>query len=370
MSLFSDIKNKDVSVQLSTDDTDTDWDSFLGNARGGQFEQTSMWGRVKELEGWKPLRVTFSEKEMIIGGFQILARSKEFYGRIGYVSKGPVLGPQVLNRLPDIIGTMKKTARAYRIDALLVHPPDVYPEISRALEDHGFMPNMVKNLIQNATVVIDVEKDDDALFASVKRQKRQNIKRARDSGVTVREGSFEDLRSFHAFMLETCKRLGVAPNPSRIESLLLMWKIFQPAGKIRLFFAHYRGEDIAGIIAIPFGNTVNLWKFGWTGKFAELRPNDLLFWEIFKWSRNAGYRKVDLVHITADSAHESVQHGDRASSEQKTSSFFKLSWGGDVVLLPEGYVYCHNPLVKALYRPASKMVNSIPRLRRKLAGAI
>ena len=171
-------------------------------------------------------------------------------------------------------------------------------------------------------------------------------------------------------MLETCKRIGVVPNPSRLQSFILMWQLFHPIGKMKLFFASFHGEDISGIIAIPFGHTVNLWKFGWSGKFSEYRPNDLLFWEIFKWSRNAGYRKVDLVHIDPDSAQEFVQHRNRPAAIKKSSSFFKLGWGGDVVILPEGYLFCRNPIMRALYPQGSNLINSWPSLKRKLFGAI
>jgi hypothetical protein len=171
-------------------------------------------------------------------------------------------------------------------------------------------------------------------------------------------------------MLETCKRIGVAPNPSQLQSLNLMWQLFQPVGKMKLFLACYHGEDLSGIIAVPFGPTVNLWKFGWSGKYPEYRPNDLLFFEIFKWSRDAGYCKVDLVHISANSAQEIVRHRNRPAEITKTSSFFKLGWGGDVVILPEGYIFCRNLIMRTFYPLSAYLINSWPWLKRKFLGTI
>jgi lipid II:glycine glycyltransferase (peptidoglycan interpeptide bridge formation enzyme) len=370
MTLHRLFKDTDVKVTVSRNDTDPHWDSFLDNAPEGQFEQTSMWARVKGLEGWEPLRILLWENQMIIGGFQILTRSKKPFGRVGYISKGPVLLPHKQELLPIILKLTKEIALTYRIDFLIVHPPRLYAEIANTFIENGFMPNYIKGVIQNATVVIDVGKDDEALLASVKRKKKQNIKRAYDSGIIVREGSFKDLSAFHSFMLETCKRIGVVPNPSRLQSLILMWQLFHPVGKMKLFFASFHGEDISGLIAIPFGHTVNLWKFGWSGKFSEYRPNDLLFWETFKWSRNAGYRKVDLVHIDADSAQEVVQRRNLPPAIKKSSSFFKLGWGGEVVILPEGYIFCRNLIMRALYPQGSNLINSWPWLKKKLLGAI
>jgi len=360
MTLNGFFENADIKVTVSRNNTDSCWDSFLANVPEGQFEQSSMWARVKGLEGWKPLRILTWENQLVIGGFQILWRSKKPFGQIGYISKGPVLLPQRQEFLPDIIKLTKEVARACRIDFLIIQPPRFYAEIANIFMENGFMLNHMKGLIQNATVVIDVAKDDGTLLASMKRQKRQNIRRAYDSGINVREGSLKDLSTFYSFMLETCKRNGVAPNPPQLRSLILMWRIFHPLGEMKLFFACYRGEDLSGIIAIPFGDTVNLWKFGWSGKYAEYRPNDLLFWEIIKWSRVAGYRKVDLVNIDAGSAQEVIRYRNRPEAIKKSSSFFKLGLGGDIVILPEGYIFCRNLVTRALYVQGSNLINSWP----------
>lgn len=360
------VEDQPISIQTSAKDIDTNWDTFIASMPDGRFEQTSMWARVKSLERWEPTRVLFYEKDTIVGGFQILSRSKRPIGRIGYVSKGPVILPSKEGLLPYMIDSLRKVVASRNIKILILHPPRLNAEALAVLADSGFMPNPIKDLVQNATVMIDLGKDEAALLASMKRQKKQNIKKAYDSGVTIREGSLEDLNAFFLLMQETCKRQGVAPNPPHLQSFVHMWNVFQPTGQIKLFFACYKGEDISGVLAIPFGQTVNLWKFGWSGKYSEYRPNDLLFWEIFKWTRTAGYRRADLVHISVESAKETVREQRRPDSVQKTPSFFKLGWGGDVVMLPESYVYFKNPVVKALFQPGAKLLNSWPWLKRTL----
>ena len=69
---------------------DSNWDDFLEATPLGHFQQSSLWARAKDIDGWRPLRTILTLDGQIAGGFQILTRHTRF-GLIGYVSKGPVL---------------------------------------------------------------------------------------------------------------------------------------------------------------------------------------------------------------------------------------------------------------------------------------
>ncbi len=83
-----------VKAWQTSKDDDPSWDSFLNSTPGGQFEQTGLWAQTKKLNGWSCLRVVLTCKENIIAGFQILMKTKQFIGKIGYISKGPVVAFQ------------------------------------------------------------------------------------------------------------------------------------------------------------------------------------------------------------------------------------------------------------------------------------
>src|ERR1700722_11594625 len=83
------LAGREVVVRLSRELEDRCWDKFLEETPLGQFQQSSFWGRSKSAEGWTLLRVILTIDEEIVGGFQILWR-RSWFGRNGYVSKGPV----------------------------------------------------------------------------------------------------------------------------------------------------------------------------------------------------------------------------------------------------------------------------------------
>lgn len=357
-----------INACQSTNDEDCNWDAFLASTPGGQYLQTSMWARVKSLEGWRPVRVVFIKDNSIVGGFQILMQSKPYLGTIGHIIKGPIIALDAPDLTEFVIENLKQATKSNKIRALIVQPPDNRKDLSILFKGSGFFPNYLEYIIQSATVLIDLRKDLDDILKDMKRKKRQSIKSGLRKGVKVREGGEEDLSTFFKFMLETCKRQGVIPNPSNEEFLTTMWHLFSPPGHFRLFISEYKDEDLSGIVAIPFGETVYLWKFGWSGRHENCHPNDVLVWEIFKWSKNHGYSDVDLVTISSESANEAINIRTLSEKTIKTSSFFKLGFGGKVVILPEACVYIYNPVIRLAYRNLMPLINTRPALKNKILG--
>jgi hypothetical protein len=166
------------------------------------------------------------------------------------------------------------------------------------------MANLVSWVIKRTTVHVDLRRNEDELLSRMKRQKRQNIKAGLQAGITVREGTKDGLDVFFDYMLETCKRRGVPPNPPNKNAFDLVWSLFSPTGTIRLFFAEYGGERTTGMVVLPLGDYVTLWKFGWSGRFAEHRPNEVLYWEVIKVGQVerlflCGFRRCGLVRRQA-----------------------------------------------------------------------
>jgi peptidoglycan pentaglycine glycine transferase (the first glycine) len=342
------------------------WDAFLNSTPFGHFYQTSMWAQVRMLDGWDHLIVLITLNDSIVGGFQILIRSKSYLGKIGLLLKGPVVGsddPAIIN---FVITTLKKIARENKIKALIVQPPNRHAEISNTLSQNDFSVNHIDYVIRDNTVVIDLRENEDAIFKRIKRIKRQNINTAIHKGVTVREGKKDDLDTFFHFMVETCKRQQVTPSPSNINFLHRMWDLFSRKDNIKLFMAEYEGQIVSCLVVVPFGDTAYLWKFGWSGKYQKYHPNIIIYWEIFKRAKASGFSFADMDAIGKDIA-DKVSKGEKVTEEMsKTYSYFKVGFGGEVVRLTKGFVYIYNPIVRWAYNFFMPYINSVPFLKRKI----
>ena len=333
----------------------------------GQFYQTSKWAQVKTSGGWQPLIIVITLDDALIGGFQILIKAKRYIGKIGLLLKGPVVTSSDSKILKFTIDILRKTAKANQIQALIIQPPDRDEGMPGLLKESNFSPNHLEHVVKNNTVVIDIRGDEDSIFKAIKRTKRQNINTAIRKGVKVREGNRDDLSTFFRFMLETCKRQQVSPSPSSEEFLTQMWDIFSRTGNMKLFVAEYGGEDVSCLIVIPFGDTAYLWKFGWSGEYAKLFPNLIIYWEIFKWAKASGLSYADLGTAVSKDIADTSWNGETISEElAKTYSYFKVSFGGEVVRLTDGFVYIHNPLIRWAYNRFMPYINATPFLKRKL----
>ncbi len=69
----------DVSLQISEALDDPDWDHFVWETSDGHYTQTSQWGQVKAIQGWRVFRLIFKSHREIIAGTQVFIRPVPFF---------------------------------------------------------------------------------------------------------------------------------------------------------------------------------------------------------------------------------------------------------------------------------------------------
>lgn len=359
LTIYSKISERKVNGhkveawQTSKSDDPT-WDNFLLAIPFAHFEQTSMWAKAKETQGWMPLRIIFTIDQKIIGGIQILYKSKYIFFKFGYALKGPVINKPNNSLSEYIFHILKRRIQKMGITALVIQPPFSGNIYSKLFKNAGALPIYSKYLVKDATVIVDVTKKIDEILAGMKASKRRNIRKGIRKKITIRQGSKNDLSIFYKLMLKTCQRKGVYPNPNSFYLLQKIWDAFDCKGCIKLFFSCYKGADIAGLITIIYGKVVYIWKVGWSGEHGLFRPNDVLYWEVFKWAKNNGFSYVDLFTINPD-ASEIIKKGQRLKKELAYSSAsFKIDFGGEVFFYPNSYAYFPHFLTRWLYKLSLK----------------
>lgn len=340
-----------VSAWLARDAHDPAWDRFLEQTPLGQFQQSTLWARAKASEGWQPLRVVLLDADdAIIAGFQIMARPAwRGRGRIGYISKGPVVLPGRPWAAACAARLLQQVVRQEKLSALIAQPPDLCPQMPEALHTCGFIADCLMK-VNDATWVTDLSGDFASVEARMSRTTRNLVRRAARSGVTVRQGGREDLDRFFDLMLATCRRQQASPNPARLADLQALWDAAAPSANIRLFLAEYEGKAVAGLLAIVFGATATLWKVGAAPPDKELKPNDALYHHAIRWAHQNGCRHVDFAAFDRRMA-LSILAAEPLSQEQLHSRYLFLTrFGGQPRLLPSALIYLPQPLLRTLYR--------------------
>ncbi len=345
------IGGREFSARLSASDNDPAWDDFLAATPLGQYQQSSMWARVKSCEGWRPLRMILTAEGQTAGGFQMLVRRTRL-GPVGYISKGPVLAGEdqgVLDFLMELVVSLAKTNR---LKALILQPPDQSTIGDAVLARHRFLPNHLMTVI-SATLIINTADSLDEITGRLRRTTRVELKQSEKRGMKICEGSEQDLPTFFRLMMATCQRQQTAPQPATESGLREVWEAFHPSGRIRLAFAEHEGEPVAAAICLCLGDRVTFWKKGWSGAHHERHPNQLVMFDAIRWAHTQGCRQFDCSAIYRDTA-VNLLNGQPLSETQKSArDFFMLGYGGTPVLLPESRVYFGNPGVRFLYRIAT-----------------
>jgi peptidoglycan pentaglycine glycine transferase (the first glycine) len=350
---------------LSYEFEDPAWDDFLDSIPLGHFQQSSTWSRVKQPEGWKPIRFTVKDRGRIIGGFQILSRKSKL-GSIGYVTKGPVVHPETPENCRRIISKLFEVVRERRLLALIVQPPDGSSILSDYVKEAPFSRNSFVRVVQT-TLCNDLTQGSEKIISGLSESTRKNTRRAARRGVTVREGKREDLPRFFELMRQTCERQKTQPNPADLPSLQALWDALAPSRRLRITVAEAEGRIIAVLLSIVFGGALTLWKKGSDATEHHRHPNEALILEALEWGANHGLRYADFAALRRDIA-ESVLRGEALTEEQmRARDNFNLGFGGAPRYLPEATVYIANPLLRRIYDLASS--NSVgQRLIKRLAS--
>jgi lipid II:glycine glycyltransferase (peptidoglycan interpeptide bridge formation enzyme) len=337
-----------VVASISREVEDTCWDKFLQETPLGQFQQSTIWARVKATEGWRTVRVVLTVDKKIVGGFQILWRSS-WRGREGYVSKGPVALPGYPGLAEYATELLRRLGRRERFRALVVQPPDLCKQFSARLAVSGFELDMLAR-VNETTWIINLRDGFEAVERGMRSETRKKARQAVDRGVKIREGGRDDIQTFFDLMLSTCRRQRVTPSPSDVRTILALWDAARPAGLVRLTFAELEGRPLAGQVDICFGQTVTSWKKGWSSSEAKRFPNDLLTYQALQWATSSGFQFFDFSAFDRSMALAILSGKSLTPDQEKSRYIFLARMGGTPRLLPEARVYFANPIFRLSYR--------------------
>jgi lipid II:glycine glycyltransferase (peptidoglycan interpeptide bridge formation enzyme) len=339
---------------LSPELEDPYWDDFLEATPLGHFQQSSLWARAKDIDGWRPLRTILTLDGQIAGGFQILTRHTRF-GLVGYVSKGPVLIKEEDSLLDFMMELVVSSVKANQLKALILQSPDQSIIDDSILTRHWLLPNHLVDVV-SATLIVDTACSMDAIISRMRRTTMLELKRSQKRGIKIREGGEQDIKTFFRLMTTTCRRQQTSPSPATESAMLEIWKAFHPTERIRLSLAEYENEPVAAAICLCFGERVTFWKKGWSGEHRERHPNQLIMFDAIRWSQSQGYKLFDCAAMNHGTAVNLLTGMPLSETQKKARDFFLLGYGGTPTLLPESKVYISNPAPRFMYRSAMHFI--------------
>jgi len=260
------------------------------------------------------------------GVAQVLLKPLPLGLSVAYAPRGPLVAPE---HLGEAIAALREALARERCASLLCDPeaPDD-PAIRASLARTGVSASPV--FVQpRRTLLMDLSKGDEELFAAMRKKTRQYIHKAERAAVVTEES--RDVDRFMKVLSAVGQRDRFAIRSREyFETLLSAF-----GDRALLMFARIGDEDTGAMLLVRMADRA--WELygGWSGAHAEARPFYLLKWRAMLRMRQLGVRRYDMYGL-ADSADDPL-----AGVEN-----FKLGYGGEVV---EWIGALETPVRKALY---------------------
>ena len=268
--------------------------------------QSAGWGELKAVTGWNVRRFVLDG-----GVAQVLLKPLPLGLSVAYAPRGPLVAPE---HLGEAIAALREVLARERCASLLCDPeaPDD-PAIRASLARTGVSASPV--FVQpRRTLLMDLSKGDEELFAAMRKKTRQYIHKAERAGVVTEES--RDIDRFMKVLSAVGQRDRFAIRSREyFETLLSAF-----GDRALLMFARLGDQDAGAMLLVRIADRA--WELygGWSGAHAEARPFYLLKWRAMLRMRQLGVRRYDMYGL-ADSADDSL-----AGVEN-----FKLGYGGEVV---------------------------------------
>ena len=271
---------------LETESDEKEYTRFLENHERCNFQQSIEWSKVKT--SWKKEVVLAEDSsKKIIGSIMIWIRKIPIFGNIMYSPRGPVCDIHNMEVLKQLTEGAKQIAKKYNAISFMIEPDIESSDIvfKNIMLDLGYLikdnaKNFREEIQPRYVFRLDTKgKTEDELFKLLHQKTRYNVRLATKKGVTIKEGTRDDLKDFHKIMETTGIRDGFIIRP-----LSYFEKMYDCLGKdhMKILMAYYEGQPISGVIPIMYGNKTWYLYGASSNEHRNLMPNYLLQWEMVK----------------------------------------------------------------------------------------
>ena len=342
---------------LETKTDEEEYTRFLESNERCNFQQSIEWSKVKT--SWKrEIILAEDSSKKIIGSLMVLIRKIPIFGNIMYSSRGPICDIHNIEVLKQLTEGAKLLAKKYNAIVLTIEPDiksddtafrNIMQELGYQIKDDA--KNFREEIQPRYVFRLDTKgKTEDEIFKNFHSKTRYNIRLATKKGVTVKEGTREDLKEFHKIMVTTGIRDGFITRP--LEYFERMYDCLGPE-HIKLLMAYYDGKPISGVIPIMYGNKTWYLYGASSNEHRNLMPNYLLQWEMIKI---ALARKSDIYDL----------RGVPGIADNSNGLYrFKKGFGAEYTeFIGEVYIP-FKPLTYKLYKISEKAFRNLRALKLK-----
>ena len=278
------------------------------------FMQSPNWAEVKS--DWKNKYIIVEDKDgNIKGAMSVLLRKIPIFNRyIMYAPRGFTCDKHDKETIKELTIKAQEMAKknkvfAFRLDPDVLNEDDEFKNI---IEELGYK---TKKNIKDITQVIQPKyvfrldlrnKTEEDVLKSFESKTRYNVRLAIKKGITIEEGTREDIKTFYEILEETSKR-----DHFSIRPIEYYQKVYDKMGKenVKILIAKYNEEAISTTFLIKYANKVWFLYGGANNKYRNFMPNHLIQWTGIKWAIESKCDWYDFRGVSGFKDEKDPQHG-------------------------------------------------------------
>jgi len=295
--------------EKSYSNEDAAWDAFVNEHPHGSILQTTNWARLKNRFGWTSHRVWLKLDGRYVAGAQVLFRSAALgMVKFGYIPHGPLLDWENEEQVKVLFSQIDESAYQHGAGILKMEPllwQHEMPESTwQAICERQECIITSDTIQPPRTIMVDLKLPEEEIMAAMKPKTRYNIRLSARKGVTVREGSADDIPAFNRLLQVTGQRDNFGTHAT--EYYRDAHNLFAPEHAV-LLIAEYDQQPLAAAFITAFGTTGS-YLYGASGNEERNRmPAYAIQWEAIRWAKRKGCTQYDLWGIP-DAELENLEH--------------------------------------------------------------
>ena len=305
------MSNNSLTIFLAQDSDQKKWDQYANAHPESSPYHLFAWKRaVEEAYGHKAMYWYAEENEQIVGVFPLI------HFRI------PLLLSE-LNSLPFCdVGNM------------LCNDEEVgqalFKEASRLLEEKSIKRMHLRGTLlspirqenkliaekhDKVRMLMELPENSDLLMQSFKSKLRSQIRKAEKNGLEFTWGSTADLDEYYDVFSENMRDLGSPVHSKKwFRSLLTHF-----GEDVRMGLVKYGQKTVGGCLLLTAGHKIAIPWASTLRKYNKLAPNMLLYWNVLKYSADAGFSIFDF-------GRSSLGEGTFKFKKQWGAAPYPLNW--------------------------------------------
>mgnify|MGYP001289575421 FL=1 len=279
------------------------WDNFVKKANNGTMFHLRQFLSYHPSNRFIDHSIEFYKNNSLFSVFpaaEVIINKKKFL----VSHPGSTVGSFVTEENLSISNSMKlvETLIHYAVQSgfdgvRLTVPPLFYYNRASNYLDYSLLKNGFDYFKREVTSTLFIEKNEESILKKFRGSHERAVRKAEKIGVEVKKT--DKVEEFYNILKENLKiRHGVEPTHT-LEELYKLINLFPKS--INIFGAFHKGEMIAGVLNFLVKSDVALaFYISHKEDYQDLRPLNLLFYNIFKWALIENINVYDFGIFTVD----------------------------------------------------------------------